>query len=142
MANREMTVETQTFGVDRADAPKIDAWIETVGRRWGENQRTMFGARLCVAELAANVIEHGAAKADRDHIIVTLTRCRDGIGIDFLDSCAPFDPTGTAIAEPSASVDFAAIDRRGLALIRAYSTELAYRHDGMYNHVMLRIESR
>jgi anti-sigma regulatory factor (Ser/Thr protein kinase) len=140
-ADETMSAETRTFEVDR-DAGKIDDWIEMVGRRWGENQRTIFGARLCVAELAANVIEHGIAKSGRGHIIVTLTRLSDGIGIEFMDSYARFDPTGGAIAKQPASIDSATVNGRGLLLVHAYSAELAYRHDGIYNRVTLRIESR
>jgi anti-sigma regulatory factor (Ser/Thr protein kinase) len=141
-ANENMTAETRTFEVDRDDAGKIDEWIETVGRRWGENQRTIFGVRLCIAELAANVIEHGIAKPGRDRIIVTLTRCSDGIGIEFLDSRARFDPTSAAVLEQPGSVHSVATKGRGLMLIRAYAKDLAYRYDGTYNRVTLRIGSR
>jgi anti-sigma regulatory factor (Ser/Thr protein kinase) len=137
-----MTAETRTFLVDREDIGKIDDWIVTVGQGWGDDQRTIFGARLCVAELAANVLEHGIAKSDRDHMIVTLTRCSDHIGIEFLDSCARFDPTGWAIPERSDSLESVAVTGRGLMLIRAYAKEFAYRSDGTYNRVTLRIESR
>jgi phosphoserine phosphatase RsbU/P len=136
-----MAAQTRTFGVDRADARKIDEWIDMVGRQWGEGQSTVFGARLCVAELAANVIEHGIARSSRDHMIVTLTRRGDGIGIEFLDSRARFDPTAVAIAKQPDSIDSAAVGGRGLMLIRAYARDLAYHSDGIYNRVTLRIKS-
>ena len=88
--------ETRVCEIDRGEVAKVDEWIEAVGRKWGESERTTFAARICVAELFANVIEHGNAKSDRDHITVTLTRRHDGIGIEFLDTCAPFDPTAVA----------------------------------------------
>jgi anti-sigma regulatory factor (Ser/Thr protein kinase) len=141
-AAENMTAQTRTFRVDRDDVRRIDEWIETVGRHWGESQRTVFGARLCVAELAANVVEHGVAKPGRDHIIVTLTQCDDGIGIEFLDCRAQFDPTGTATAERPGSLDAAAIRGRGLMLLRAYAKDFAYRNDGAYNRVTLTIKSR
>jgi anti-sigma regulatory factor (Ser/Thr protein kinase) len=137
-----IAMQTRTFGTQRGDPRKIDAWIEAVGREWGESEETMFGARLCVAELAANVIEHGIAKHADDHIIVTLERRSDGIGIEFLDSRSPFDPTRKTTAARSDSLDCALVGGRGLMLLHAYSKELAYRHDGTYNHVTLRIESR
>jgi hypothetical protein len=34
------------------------------GRSLGASARTVFGARLCVAELAANALEHAVANAD------------------------------------------------------------------------------
>jgi anti-sigma regulatory factor (Ser/Thr protein kinase) len=137
-----MTAQTRIFDAARDDVVKIDEWIETIGRRWGENQRTVFAARLCVAELAANVIEHGGAKPGRDRIIVTLAKCADGIAIEFQDSCARFDPTVETIAERPDTIESAAINGRGLMLIRAYAKEFAYRHDGTYNRVTLRVGLR
>jgi serine/threonine-protein kinase RsbW len=135
-------VETLTFDAARQEADRIDTFIETTGRRWGADPKTIFSARLCVAELFANVIEHGGATSGRDRIIVTLARRRDGIGIEFLDSGAPFDPTAFRLAEKPDSIDAAAINGRGLRLIRAYAGEFAYRHDGTYNRITLSIAPR
>jgi serine/threonine-protein kinase RsbW len=134
--------ETLTFNAARAEAERIDIFVETTGRRWGVDQKTIFGARLCVAELFANAIEHGGAKSGHDRIIVTLTRRGDGLGIEFQDSGAPFDPTAFTLAEKPDSIDAVAIDGRGLMLIRAYAGEFAYRHDGTYNRITLNIAPR
>jgi anti-sigma regulatory factor (Ser/Thr protein kinase) len=141
-AKDDAILDTRTFNVDRSSAGEIDEWIETAGRRWGQDQRTVYGARLCVAELVANVIEHGIARSGRDHIVVTLTRRSDGIGIEFMDSREHFDPTGVTTGEQPSSIDAVAINGRGLMLVRAYATELAYRNDGTYNRVTLKIASR
>lgn len=133
--------ETLTFEAERAEAGRIDAWIETVGKRWGTDEKTIFGARLCVAELFANTLEHGGAKSGRDRITVTLARRRDGLGIAFLDTCAPFDPTAWAIAEQPDSIDAVTASGRGLRLIRAYAAEFAYRRDGTCNRITLGIKS-
>ena len=134
--------ETLTFEAEPKEVERIDAWIETTGRRWGADQKTIFGARLCVAELFANVIEHAGAKSGHDRIIVTLARRGEGIGIEFLDTCAPFDPTAFAIAQKPDTIDAIAANGRGLMLIRAYAREFTYRHDGTYNRVTLVIEPR
>jgi anti-sigma regulatory factor (Ser/Thr protein kinase) len=136
----DASVETKVFGVSPHEIGGIDRWVETVGRQWGESNRTVFGARLCIAELAANVLEHGVAKATRDQIIVSLRRCGDGIGIEFVDSREPFDPTRTpAISAPGP--DFIAPTGRGLRLLHAYADELSYCNDGTYNRVTLKIRS-
>ena len=98
------TTETRIFEIDRNEVARADEWIEALGRRWGESPRTIFGARICVAELFANVIEHGIAKSDRDRITVTLARRHDGIGIEFLDTCARFDPSAVTAPAPSNSI--------------------------------------
>jgi serine/threonine-protein kinase RsbW len=139
--------ETLTFDAERREVERIDAWIETTGRRWGANEKTIFSARLCVAELFANAIEHAGAKSGHDRIIVTLARRgeglgHEGLGIEFLDTCAPFDPTAFAVAQKPDTIDAIAANGRGLMLIRAYAREFAYRHDGTYNRVTLVIEPR
>jgi len=133
-----MTAETQTFGANQTDAGAIDTWIEQVGRQWDDSPGTVFAARLCVAELANNVIEHGTPRSKDDHIVVTLTRCSDGIGIEFMDTRGQFDPT---IEHAELSQAASAYEGgRGLMLIRSYAKDLAYRHDGRYNRVSLKIE--
>ena len=51
--------QTRTFRATPEEISAADTWIEEVGRGWGIAERTTFGARLCVAEIAANVLEHG-----------------------------------------------------------------------------------
>jgi anti-sigma regulatory factor (Ser/Thr protein kinase) len=136
------TTETRIFEIDRNEVARADEWIEALGRRWGESPRTIFGARICVAELFANVIEHGIGKSDRDRITVTLARRHDGIGIEFLDTCARFDPTAVAAPVQGNSIESVTIDGRGLMLVRAYAKEFIYRCDSSGNRITLRIEAR
>src|SRR5215813_2148124 len=89
-------VETRSFGMSGSDVAAIDSWLEEVGARWGASERAMFAVRLCVAELAANAVEHGVARSGTDHMVVTVRRLGSGIDVEFLDSRAPFDPTGDA----------------------------------------------
>jgi anti-sigma regulatory factor (Ser/Thr protein kinase) len=141
-AGRDDT-HTRMFGIDREDVAAIDAWVESIAARWGESERTVFRARLCIAELAANVIEHGIPQSGDDNIAVGLRRTRDGIEIEFADSRAPFDPTGkTGPGQPAgldASLDAILPGGRGLMLINAYATHFTYRRDGIYNRTTLRI---
>jgi anti-sigma regulatory factor (Ser/Thr protein kinase) len=129
--------QTRTFGVSADDITAIDSWVETVTAHWGESKRTVFGARLCIAELACNVLEHGIVKSGSDHIIVTIRHLADGIGVEFMDSRAAFDPTAKVSATASASKG----GGRGLRLLHAYANELSYCNDGTYNRVKLKIKS-
>lgn len=136
-----LVTETRGFEAKPDEADKIDTWVETVAARWDVDQRTVFGARLCIAELFANALEHGRAKPGHDRIIVTLERRGDGLGIEFRDSCPPFDPTAHPMAEKSDSIDTVAINGRGLMLVRAYAAEFSYRYDGACNRVTLSMKS-
>lgn len=135
------SVETQTFGISADDIAAIDRWIGTVGGRWGLSERIVFGARLCLAELAANTLEHGGAARGNDRITVAVRRVGDGIEIEFTDARAAFDPTRIApAASPHAGV-MKPPGGLGLKLIRAYADEVSYRDDGVHNRITLKIRS-
>ena len=135
------SVETQTFGISASDIAAIDRWIGTAIGRWGLPERVVFGARLCVAELAANTLEHGGAARGYDRITLTLRRAGDGLEIEFADARATFDPTRVAPAgSPHAGV-MKPPGGLGLKLVRAYADELSYRDDGVHNRVTLTIRS-
>lgn len=134
-------VETATFGVSPEQVPAIDAWVERVAARWGESERTIFRTRLCIAELAANVIEHGVARSDDAHIVIVLRHLDDGIGVEFLDSGTPFDPTRHCAPRDAGTAESARPGGWGLMLVRAYAKELSYSNDGIRNRVSLKISS-
>jgi len=131
--------ETRSFGMSASDVAAIDDWLEKIGARWGASERAIFGVRLCVAELAANAIEHGVPGTGADHMVVTVRRLGSGIEVEFLDSRAPFDPTGDVPAPAAQSTE--SPGGRGLTLLRAYAGGLTYSHDGTYNRVRLTIRS-
>jgi serine/threonine-protein kinase RsbW len=128
-------------GVSRDEVAAIDDWLEQIGARWGVNERTMFRARLCIAELAANTLEHGTAISGEDHIIVTMRRRRFGLELEYLDSRAPFDPTARPAKLREETLETADARGRGLALIHSFVDKLTYAHDGTYNRVGLTINS-
>jgi anti-sigma regulatory factor (Ser/Thr protein kinase) len=134
-------VENRTFGVSPGEIAEIDRWVEAVGAQWGASKRSVFGTRLCIAELAANVLDHGVASSADDRIAITLRRLSDGIAIEFIDSREPFDPTRTAVAASAATIDSVEESGRGLLLLQAYANDLSYHHDGTYNRVTLKVAS-
>lgn len=130
-----MPIETRTFGVNPADARKIDDWAADVGTRWEIGARTLFAARLCIAELFNNVIEHGIARRDDDHVVLTLNKQGAGMVVEFMDTRGQFDPTNiTGRSERLTK----SVGGHGMLLVRAYARELAYHHDGRYNHTILK----
>jgi anti-sigma regulatory factor (Ser/Thr protein kinase) len=141
-----VAVERKTFGVSADDVGAIDRWVEGVAAQWGESERTVFRARVCIAELAANVLEHGIARSGDDRIMVTLQQVGDGIGIEFQDSRGAFDPTAHAVAAEASptkasSIETISASGFGLTLVRAYGSDIAYSNDGTCNRITLKIKS-
>jgi sigma-B regulation protein RsbU (phosphoserine phosphatase) len=133
--------QTRTFRVTPAEISAADAWIEEVGRRWGIAERTAFGARICVAEIAANVLEHGAALAEPAQLGVTLRRRDSGLDVEIIDSGRPFDPTALPEQPLSDNIEAAHIGGLGLRLVRSYACEVSYRHDGVCNRLTLHLRA-
>jgi anti-sigma regulatory factor (Ser/Thr protein kinase) len=115
----------------------IDDWVEHVAAQLGASEQAAFGARLCIAELAANVLEHGISCSGHDHIIITIDRLGDRIGVEFSDSRVAFDPT----LEVSAECDPTSVGGRGLVLLHAYADDLSYVNDGAYNRLKFKVKS-
>jgi anti-sigma regulatory factor (Ser/Thr protein kinase) len=142
MAAAENAVDrsaTRSFGLSRGDVARIDDWLEQVGADWGTNERAMFGARLCVAELAANAVEHGGAQSSAGRMVVTVRGTADGIEVEFCDTSGPFDPTVKPQRANATTLAAAAPSGRGLELLHAYGRKLAYVRDGSYNRVTLTV---
>jgi anti-sigma regulatory factor (Ser/Thr protein kinase) len=127
--------KTRTFRASREEIAAADAWIEQIGRCWGMAERTTFGARICVAEIATNVLEHGGAAAQPVEVGVTLRRCESGLDIEITDSGRPFDPTAVIARPLPDTLEAAEIGGLGLRLVRSYASEISYRHDGICNRL-------
>ena len=135
--------QTRTFRVTPDGISAADAWIEEVGRDWGIAERTAFGARICVAEIAANVLEHGSAgEPDTPtQLGVTLRRHDTGLSVEITDSGRPFDPTVAPERALPDSIEAAHIGGLGLRLVRSYASEVTYRHDGVCNRLTLHLRT-
>jgi anti-sigma regulatory factor (Ser/Thr protein kinase) len=133
--------QTRTFRATPEEISAADAWIEEVGRRWGIAERTTFGARICVAEIAANVLEHGAALAGPARLGVTLRRRESGLEVEISDSGRPFDPTTVPDRPLSDATESTPIGGLGLRLVRSHASEVTYRHDGVCNHLILHLRT-
>jgi anti-sigma regulatory factor (Ser/Thr protein kinase) len=137
---RTMTdaVATRRFQAHPVDVTAIDQWIkEVAARRQGE--WAVFRTRLCVAEIAANVVEHGRLDQADAEIVVTLNQSDAGIDIEIADSGRPFDPTAVEPVAVAHSIETAPIGGRGLRILRAFAQNLSYRRAGNFNHVRMHV---
>jgi anti-sigma regulatory factor (Ser/Thr protein kinase) len=122
--------------VATADAiSELDGWIERVGASWRVPTAVVFRARVCVAEIAANLLEHGQARPEGDALTVKLRQDGSGLEIELTDTGRAFDPT--APATRTASPD--GVSGRGLRLLRAYAAAMSYRRAAGQNVLRWRV---
>jgi anti-sigma regulatory factor (Ser/Thr protein kinase) len=130
-----VATEARIFPATPRAVTEMDSWIESIGERWGVDQLILFRARVCVSELAGNVLAHGRTAPDVDSIILELRHTPPGLEIELSDSGAAFDPATAPAIEPDAD----RIGGRGLRLVRAYAQVLAYRRNDGRNVVTLQL---
>src|SRR3954453_10974768 len=110
---------TRTFRGTPAEFSAADAWIEEISRKLGVADQTAFRARVCVAEVAANVLEHGGGTGEAAEITITLHAFDAGLDIEIKDTGRPFDITAAPTRGLPQSIESANIGGLGLHLIRS-----------------------
>jgi anti-sigma regulatory factor (Ser/Thr protein kinase) len=114
---------------------ELDGWIERISASWRVPGEVVFRARVCVAEVAANLVEHGRASPDGDRITVALRQDGTAVEIELTDTGRAFDPTAPAAGTSSPD----GLGGRGLRLLHAYATAMSYRRAAGHNILRLRV---
>ena len=129
----------QSFLLDRDGITAADVFIERFEQRHGVASALVFRARVCVAELAANALEHGATPGRVDELLLELHWAAPSeLSISYADSSRPFDPTAEG-AVPAA-LDLERGGGSGLRLLRQFVRASSYSHDGQHNRLELVIK--
>jgi anti-sigma regulatory factor (Ser/Thr protein kinase) len=139
MLAEAMAAATRSFTATQVQMSEIDDWIERLGSKWHVAEDVVFRARVCVAEIAANVMEHGRAQADWDDIDITLRAAGPALDIDISDTGRAFDPTGQLDTDAATARKAATLGGHGLRLLRSYATNMTYRREGGRNLLSLRV---
>jgi anti-sigma regulatory factor (Ser/Thr protein kinase) len=127
--------ETRSIIATADGISELDGWIERIGASWRLADDVVFRARVCVAEVAANLIEHGRASPDGDRITVVLFQDGAALAIELIDTGRPFDPTAPVAGTSSPH----GLGGRGLRLLRAYAGAMKYHRDAGHNILRLRV---
>jgi anti-sigma regulatory factor (Ser/Thr protein kinase) len=126
---------SRSFVADPKGVVAADDWMEQLVSQWGVDEGAAYKARLCVSELAANLIMHDK-KMPGLTFVVTLTRNGADAGVEIVDDGSPFDPTAAPALERSPA-DPPRIGGLGLNLIRSYANRIAYKRETGRNHTRL-----
>ncbi len=130
--------ETRSYIATPDRLAEIDSWLEQAGGAWGLPGDVAFRARVCVAEILANLLEHGRSRPDGDDIRITLRPVPPALELEICDSGRPFDPTVRARAAAAAPASDM-LGGRGLRLLGAYASDMSYWRAGKWNVLSLRV---
>ncbi len=120
---------TLRLRAEMAELERLSEWVDAQVAAFGLDDHTAYALRLCIEELAGNVLLHAGAAA----LHISLEAPPLTLLIE--DDGPRFDPS--ALAEPSlpVSLDDARPGGLGLLLTRRYARAMAYERDGGSNRV-------
>src|SRR5262249_12314401 len=78
--------ETRSYIATPERLAEIDSWIEQAGSAWQLPEEVVFRARVCVAEVLSNLLEHGYSCPDGDDVRITLRSLSPALHLEILDS--------------------------------------------------------
>jgi anti-sigma regulatory factor (Ser/Thr protein kinase) len=139
MTEAVAAAETRSLKATPDEIAEIDAWIEAATAGWPIAEDVLFRGRVCIAEVAANVMEHGRAQADWDELTITLRPMPPALEVEIADTGRPFDPTRIPGTVTVAGQMPDPLGGRGLRLLRAYASAMTYRRHGGRNILTLRV---
>ncbi len=130
-------METQAFRAVPAALVEMDAWLSGFSAEHGLPGDITEELRVCLHELATNVITHGGADG-KPHDI-TLAGHMDGASavLDFSDDAPPFDPLARKTGPASGPLEDLPVGGLGLHLVRSFTDALTYRYEAGRNHLTL-----
>ena len=117
----------------------LGAWLE----RHKVGTETENRARLVFEEIVTNVMRYGFDDGDA-HVIHAAARVGGNeLTLSFTDDGRPFDPTTASELAPAYSLAQASIGGRGLMLVRAAASRIAYeRTNEGHNHLTVTLPRR
>ena len=122
---------------DLVDIGRAIQWVAEGLGGAGLSEDVRYALEVCLEEALANLILHGDAGGGAKDIAVGYSAGLDGVTVVVTDGCAPFDVTAVELQK-------AAPDRvggRGVGLMRAFASELAYASAGGRNALTMRFRS-
>jgi anti-sigma regulatory factor (Ser/Thr protein kinase) len=122
---------------DLADVGPALEWAGDLVSGAGLSGEIRFGMEVCLEEALVNLILHGAARNGAKSIAVAVATDEIGAMIVVTDRCVPFDVAGAAGPTPAVPGEMRE-GGRGIGLMRAFSSELAYASQDGGNALTLR----
>jgi anti-sigma regulatory factor (Ser/Thr protein kinase) len=138
MSAEAAPAETQAFRATAAEIADMDGWVELIGTRWGIPERALFRARVCIAEVAANVIEHGGGS---DQIVITIRNRTPGVEIEVVDGGMAFNPIGARSPAPADAGADGRDGGHGLLLLHSFASNMEYRRERARNIFRFRVST-
>jgi anti-sigma regulatory factor (Ser/Thr protein kinase) len=124
---------------DLSDVGRATAWVGEQAAEAELADDLRYNVEVCVEEALANLVQHGRPIEGAKDITIRVTADDASATIVITDRCLPFDSTRAPPQAPSGSAML--VGGRGLRLMQALASGLAYRTSGGRNELTMRFRS-
>lgn len=116
----------------------LDAWLRDQTTRAGTNAAVVGDMRLCLAEVATNIVSYGSAAPESLRVTVRLTADASHIAAEIEDNSFRFNPLARPAAEKITSLADSHIGGFGIELVRSTASLVRYDHLDGHNRLTIR----
>jgi sigma-B regulation protein RsbU (phosphoserine phosphatase) len=119
---------------------EITRLAETVEGFAGDNNLTEEIAgllNLVLDEIVSNIVNYGCTEDREYHLRISIRLVGRTIEVVVEDDATPFDPLEVSSPDIEASLDDRPIGGMGLHLVRHFTDDISYEHDGKMNRLTL-----
>jgi serine/threonine-protein kinase RsbW len=124
---------------DLSDVSGATVWVAQQVAQAHLADDVRYHIEVCVEEALANLVEHARPAEGAKDIAICVATDPQGATVIVTDRCIPFDSTQPSpAAAPNAGMQAGG---RGLRLMHAFASELAYRTCGGRNELTMRFRA-
>jgi serine/threonine-protein kinase RsbW len=114
---------------------RVNAWVHDWTARQQLPADVAHNIDLCTTELVTNIVNHGGGLDGAQHIFLRLGWQGETVALEVEDEGTRFDPREVAPTAPATSLQDARIGGWGIPIVRRFSDDLRYRHEGGRNRL-------
>jgi anti-sigma regulatory factor (Ser/Thr protein kinase) len=128
--------QCRDFIADAQGLAVLDDWLESATAGWSCRE-SVLRARVCAAELAANLMEHGLGPQGAARLKVSIACEGSDVRLELEDDGRAFDPTQWRPSREKQTLRTAPIGGRGLRTVQGLARELRYQRRNDRNCISL-----
>ena len=126
-----------TLRNDRAELPRMVAWIDRIISHLGLPTSTAYALHLCLDEAVINVLSYAFEPDTLHYVHIAVWREGGTLYAEIIDDGRPFDPRSYELPALPKGLMSAQVGGLGIRLIRSSATRICYQRSGSTNRLLL-----
>lgn len=136
-ADEVREVHKLTLRNDRAELPRMVAWVESIVVQLGLSASTAYALHLCLDEAVINVFSYAFEPDTLHDVHIAVWREGKTLYAEIIDDGRPFDPRSHELPAPPKDLTSAQVGGLGIRLIRSSAARICYQRSESTNRLLL-----